>query len=375
MMHWSLPTSEELSLLGEPCRSAVTVYVPTSPTVEGRAHAFTAAKSGVDEGLRRLRAAGAPEPDLRAIADEWAVVAADEQLWGKLSNSLAIFLSPEISEDYVLANNFDTQTHAGGYFQLGQLMRAYTQPQSAFALTLAVDGWNLWEATPEQRVSELPMIGEHAVDAADATNRATIRGRQYMRRIGGDEGRKTLLDRYAQVVREAVRSELGAVDPKNERVLFLFAAEPLLSLFRSEELPRQVVAVPGAPDALRPDQIDEVIRQRIGEVVAAERSAEAESIGDGFAAGLASTDLAHIAKAAARGAVDTFVFDFTTQVPGMLDEATGQIVYDPAGSDLMCRVALVVLRKGGRVWAVRPNEISAGVWNGSTLARLRHRLA
>lgn len=375
MIHFSLPTSDELALLGEPHSNAVTIYLPTSPTVEGRTRAFTAAKSGVDDALRRLREAGADESDLRAIAAQWAVLADDGQLWGNLSNSLAIFISPELSEDYVLPNQFETQTHAGGYFQLGQLLRAYTQPQSAFALTLSVDGWNLWEATPEQRVSELALRGEHAVDAADATNRMTVHGRKYMRRIGGDEGRKALLERYARVVADAVRSELGALDAKGERLLFLFAAEPLLSFFRAEGLPWQVVDVHGAPDALRPDQIDQVIRDRIGELVAAERTSVADSIGDGFASGLASTDLAHIAKAAARGAVDTFVFDFTTQVPGMLDEETGQIIYDAAGSDLMCRIALLVLRKGGRVWAVRPDEITASVWNGSSLARLRHRLA
>ena len=114
---------------------------------------------------------------------------------GNLSRSLVVFLAPGFSEEYVLANAFSPRTSRGTHFDLAPLLRAVTTPQEAFALTLSSAGWNLWRATGSARVSEFEMVGDYADDAADATNRMSIRGRKLLRRLGGDEGQKVLLER------------------------------------------------------------------------------------------------------------------------------------------------------------------------------------
>lgn len=137
----------------------------------------------------------------------------------------------------------------------------------------------------------------------------------------------------------------------------------------------EVVDVPGSPDDLRPDQIDEAIRSRIGGLNASRVSARADAIGAGFASGLAVTDLAQAAKAAAAGAVEVLIYDFTVDILGAFDDATGDITFDEAGYDLLSRLAVKVLATGGEVIAVRPEEVSAEIWNGRLLAGLRFPLA
>ncbi|MFZ0529527.1 MAG: hypothetical protein WAL91_03190 [Propionicimonas sp.] len=375
MIRFDLPSTDDLIRLGQPHPDALSIYLPTAPTPAGRELAFATAKSAVDDAVRRLRDAGRSPAIQEALREQWTAVAGEDRIWSNLAASLVIFLSPDFAEEYVLPNDLEQRVHLGDYFDLNQLVRTVTMPQRAYALTLSSNGWNLWEATATTRARELELVGEHAEDAAEATNRSTIRGRKLLRRLGGDEGQKVLLERYAQVVADAVREELGRLDPKSATPLFVFANEPLLSLLRSQELPWSQVSVPGAPDELRPDQIDAAIRERIGKLTSATLSAEADRIGNHFASGLAVTDLAQLARAAVAGAVGKLFYNMSEGALGFLDDADGSISYDAErGYDLLSRIAVHVLRNGGDVVAVRPAEITAQIWNGKVLAELRHPL-
>lgn len=375
MIHFHIPTTDDLLRLGEPQGHALSVYVQTDPTPQGRELAFSSAKSAVDQAIRDLRGSGGTFNEQEALRAQWATIAEDSQLWGNLSRSLVILISPTVVEEYVLPNELEPHVQVGNHFDLAPLIRAITTPQRAFALTLSSQGWNLWQATESSRAAELELTGDHAEDAADATNRTSIRGRQPLRRLGGDEGQKVLLERYAQVVADAVREELRAIDPHQNSALFVFANEPLLSMVQSNNLPGSaVILVRGAADELRPDQIDEAIRARIGALTATKVSALADRIGNGFASGLAVTDVAQLARAAVAGAVQTLIYDITGDVRGELDVATGAIVPDPDGDDLLSQIAIEVLRRGGDVVAVRPGEVTATIWNGKVLGELRHPL-
>ncbi len=375
MVSYNVPSIQDLIRLGVPHPGAISIYLSTAPTPQGRELALTAAKSAVDQAIRSRRDAGATHAEQEAVRAQWAALADDDQLWGNLSNSLVVFLAPGVSEEYVLPNQFEPHTQLGDYFDIAPLVRAVTTPQRAFALTLSSDGWNLWTASEGARASELELVGDHAVDAADATNRTSIRGRQLLRRLGGDEGQKVLLDRYAQIVAEAVRDELGRIDPQGSVPLFVFANEPLLSMVQAHGLPGPLVAIPGASDELRPDQIDDSIRERIGAIAAAAVSARADRIGNGFADGLAVIDLAQVARAAAVGAVGTLIYDMTVDVRGTLDESTGAFQLTDEGTDLLSRIAVQVLRAGGDAVTVRPGEVEAEIWNDRLLAELRHPVA
>jgi hypothetical protein len=374
---YELPTLDDLNRLGERRDHAITIYAQTSPIVSERQSSFLNAKSAFDAAINVLRAGGLGHNVESSLRSQWDAIAGGVEPWNRLSASLAIFIAPGDSDVYVLPNRLENQHQAAEYFDLGQLVRAVTTPQEAYALTLSSNGWNLWVATATTRATELELAGEYATDAADATNKASIRGRGKANRLVGDEGRKTLLETYAKRVAEAVHAELGRVDPNAERPLFLFATDPLLDLYRAADQRRQVVPVHGAPDELRPDQIDDRIRESLSELNAEGTDARLERIGNDLVAGLVLTDLGDIARAAAAGAIDTLIYDFTVDIFGTIDELTGEITYaeGSGGYDVLSRIVVRALQAGAEVVAVRSAEVSAQLWNGTAVAHLRFALA
>lgn len=374
MARFQVPDIADLIRLGDRHERAITVYAETSPAPDDRENSLLQAKSAVDRALRTIREGGARHATEEQLRSRWAEIA-ESDLWLRLSRSLAIFIADDFHEVYVLPNALETQSQVGNYFDIGQLVRAVTTPQEAYALTLSANGWNLWRATATTRAEELPLDGAYATDVADATNRATVRDRGHVRRLVGDEGKKVLLETYAKRVAEAVQAELGQADPSASRPLFLFATDPLLDLYRGIDHRRRIVAVPGAPDELRPDQIDRAIRESLAKLNAQRTNERVEEIGNGVGRGLVATDVVDIARAAVSGAVSTLVYNFVVDILGRLDDTTGEVGYGDDGYDLLSRIAVIVLDKDGDVIAARPEEITAGIWNGTAIAALRFPLS
>ena len=375
---YQLPTLDDLARLAEPHELAITIYVATSPYVSERTTSQVTAKSLFDSCITKVREAGVRHAAETALRQQWESVINGE-LWSRLSNSLAIFISEDSAEVYVLPNALENQQQVARYFDLGQLVRAVTSPQQAYALTLSSNGWNLWHATATTRATELELNGDHPIDAADANNRTTIRGPKPGNRLTGDAGRKTLLETYAKRVADAVDHELYRLDPQSEAPLFLFATDPLLDLYHAADKRRQVVSVHGAPDELKDFQIDEKIRGTLSTLNAERVAARLDKIGNDLAAGLVLTDLGDIGRAAVVGAVDVLVYDFVVDIVGRIDNVTGEVSYADEGAsdayDILSRIAMAVLAGGGEVIAVRRDEVSAGIWNGTAVAHLRYPLA
>ncbi|GAA3963331.1 hypothetical protein [Gordonia caeni] len=356
MARYEFPSTAELLEMGTPRPNAVTIYVPATAAEYDVAR--TAVKSSMDQAIRTLRERGADhaiEESFHAIT-EWIL---NDDCWEVLSRSLAIFATPDGAEIYVLPNNLEHQIQVGGYFDLGQMVRAVATPQRAYAVTLSANEWHLWEASGTTEAHEVKV---DEGDFADA-------------RAHGDDRTQTL-EAYAKRVAEKVESVLNKADPTSERPLFLFATDPLEGMFREEfDGQREVVRVPGSPDDLRPDQIDATIRAGLDEINAQRATATVDTLADGISKGLVATDLADIARAAVGGSVDTLVYDFTVDTLGRLDGTTGEVTYSDDGYDLMSRIALIVLQNGGTPVPVRSAEIDSEIWNDVAVARLRYPLA
>lgn len=374
MARYTLPTVADLRELGEPQEYAISIYAATSPAPDEREASFLNAKSAFDRAIRQLRGSGVRHATESALRERFAEITKDEA-WTKLSQSLAIFLAPERAELFVLPNALENQLQVGSYFDVGQLVRAVTTPQSAYALTLSANGWNLWEATATTTAAEMDLVDDHDTDAADANNRATIRGRKHVNRLAGDEGKKVLLETYAKRVAESVISELGRVDPTAERPLFLFATDPLLDMYRGINDKRRLVTIHGSPDELGTDEIDRAIREHLSTMNAARTNALVDQIGDGISHGLVAKDLVDISRAATAGAVSTLIYNFTVDIVGTIDDPSGDITFADDGYDLLSRIAMTVLDRGGEVIAVRPEEVTSSLWNQTAIARLRYALS
>ncbi len=381
-IRYALPEPEDFIRLSGPHEYAITIYAETSPMVGERETSFARVKSGFDAGLDQIREAGARFADRERLKAEWDAIATDDELWGHLAASIAIFLSPSVSEVYVLPNRLDTQYLAASYFDLAQLFRATTFEQRAFALLISANEWSLWLATRTERASRLTLDDPRPKNVDDATARDVEAGQDNVRRLIGEEGRKVLLETYAKRVSDAVEKELYARQENKDQVVFVFAAEPLLSMLTARGVGGwELIPVSGAPDRLGAAEIDSVIRSRLEARNAKVVQRKVDSFGDGVSAGLLATGVPAIARAAVESAIDTLVFDFTVDVFGTFDRETGSVEFSPDGGktkppgtdfyDVLSAIAVTTVERGGAVIAVREGEVTSPLWNGEELAKLR----
>ncbi|KRE22928.1 hypothetical protein [Agromyces sp. Soil535] len=397
-VHYELPTTTDFSALAGPHHPAITIYASTSPVVTERERAEVAVKSAFDEAIEQVKASGASNHELSDLRHERDAIVGDEGLWAGLARALAIFVAPGFSEVFVLPNRLDDAVHVGSHFTLGQLLRAPSQDQEAYAVAISAHEWSLWHATPTDRAAKLAVDQAGTANLDEATHRepGEDRPRGHNRgiasqggasRLMGDEGRKTLLDLYAKRVADVVRQELQAYDPEERVPLFVFAAEPTLSQFiERAHNHRRIVALPGAPDRLGAAGIDEALRLQLATLNINEAETALHVLTEG-SAGRVERDLAAIGRLAADGAVETLWFDFTTSVNGTLDQESGAIEFATGNgvgenlddgthaADLLPQLALLVIAKGGKVVTVRSDDLDGTVWSGPAMAELRYALA
>ncbi|GAA4048175.1 baeRF3 domain-containing protein [Agromyces indicus] len=391
-VHYELPTPSDFKTLAGEHHPAVTIYASTAPIVSERERAETAVKSAFDEALDRLRADGEEPAAIDALKVERDRVLADKTVWGSLSRSLAVFAAPGATEVYVLPNRLDDAVHVGSHFTLGQLLRAPSQDQEAYAVTLSSNEWALWHALPTARAEEMPLDPNLPKNLEEAVNRDLG---EPIRKKGaghGDRGtpeqdrRPEIQDNYAKQVADAVWQALHAEDPDGRVPLFVFAAEPLLTSFMERaHNGRRVVAVPGGADRLNAAEIDEELRRQLASLNVHEAKSALKGLADG-SAGRVERDLAAIGRMAAEGGVETLWFDFTTSVNGTLDAESGAVEFatsnggGPAladgtrAGDILPQLAMMVLSRGGKVVTVRGDDLQDTEWTGPAVAELRFAL-
>lgn len=392
-VHYELPTTTDFQALAGEHHPAITIYASTSPVVSERERAEVAVRSLFDEAFERLRASGAEPSEIDALRTERDAVLADKGIWSRLARSLAILVAPGFSDVYVLPNRLDDAVHVGSHFTLGQLLRAPSQDQEAFAVLLSSNEWTLWHAEPTARAEQMPLDPNLPKNLEEAANREPgDTGRRGGAGGHGDRGmseedrRPANLDIYAKRVADAVRQELQAHDPDERVPLFVFAAEPLLSSFLERARNgRRVIPVQGGSDRLGSAEVDEELRRRLADLNVDEAKTALHRLADG-SVGRVERDVAAIGHLAAEGAVETLWFDFTTSVNGTLDPESGAIEFatdngngealhdGTHAGDLLPQLAMLVISKGGKVVTVRSDDLDESDWSGPVVAELRFAL-
>jgi hypothetical protein len=382
-VQYTLPGASDFTALAQRRSNAISIYVATSPVVAEREVSFTATKGAFDRALEEVKAGGAPAAVRSALEAEWQRIASDEALWGNLAASLAIFVAPDFSEIFVLPNRLENQLQVAEYFDIGQLLRSVTYPQEAYAVLLSANEWSLWFATARDRAARVDVSVEHPANLNESMSRDPLLDTERQPQRLGDADRTAELDLYAKRVSDAVTKELARRDPGSSDVVFVFAAEPVLSLFMGHGVhERSLVPVPGASDRLGAADIDQAMRERLSEWNARTAQDHVDEIAQGAGAGLVEAELSTIARAAVGGSIGTLVFNFTVDINGTFDDATGAIEYAPDNGrtmadgspayDLLSRIAVTVLERGGTTVAVREDEVVSTLWNGTAIAGLRY---
>ncbi|MGC3995401.1 MAG: hypothetical protein QM779_15005 [Propionicimonas sp.] len=352
MLHVGRPTVPQLVDLSRPQPQAVTVYQPLEPHRTDGTDVAAAIREPLRLALHRLAGTGVPSSARRAIADHVEALGRT----ASEGHCVAVFACPERAEAFVLPDHLAAEWRAGDRFDLGPLVRAVSSPQTAYAVTVGEEDWGLWWASGTAPVQ--------AVTSGTRENMASFAGGvryrlgQLWRALTWSRAFLMTRRSYLSAVARTVRARLEPFDPDYSAPMVVFGPPPLGDQLAAR-LPWRATVSPHDPATLRTSDIGRTLRGYAEARVRRQLSEHLARISDESLPGLPSRDVDEVARAAQHGRVDLLVYDSTASLR------------DASGADVLARIAVDVLARGGEVLAMEPDELHRGALDGPLLAHLR----
>lgn len=371
MLHIDLPSRNEIETLaayrGAP---AVSIYLRTAEAKGDAAADRIELKNLLKEAVGQLEVGGIEKRLIWPIEEAVSALVEDDAFWAFQASSLAVFATPDRVQTFRLPNKLTNMVEVSDRFHLKPLLRSVTFPHHAYVLAISMGAVRLVEVSADLPPHDVAIPGLPR-DAAAALGRRSHIERAGQMRSGEATSEHSILVRYARAVDQALRPLLkGESTP-----LIVAAAEPLASIFRNASSYGHVAsqAIVGSADDT-PDHVLATEARAVLDAINAEESASLEKLFAARAAqGRGTTDIAQAARAATFGAVDTLLVDIDASVSGAVDEADGTVTFDDrpdaANYGVVDEIARRVLRSGGRVVAVRRDDIPG---QGDLAAILRY---
>lgn len=368
-LHTDIPSRNDLeSLLAVHEPWCVSIYMPTTPVTSDAEAERIAFKNAAADAVAGLEAGGAPHDAVAAIDEQLADLVDDGVFWAHQAVSLAVFATAARMRTYRLPNRLGALVAVGDRFVVKPLLRTVTFPQAAFVLALAQGSVRLVEISPDlpPRAVSVPDLPS---DVASAAGKTSISDRSPRGAIQGAEGQKVKMRQYARRIDQALRPVLAGID----QPLILAAAQPLESIYRSvNSYPGLIdAAIAGNPEEIPDADLAGEARRLLDDLYAADVARTLERLDEFANRGRGATEIGDVARAATFGAVDTVLVDIDADVPGEIDGTTGAIAPGPSpqGGQVVDEIARRVLLSGGRVLAVRSEDLDG---RGVALAILRY---
>lgn len=371
MLHIDLPTRTQIEKLaayrGAP---AVSIYLRTTPNTQETKADRIELKNLLKTALAELEAVDAAKRSVWPIQEAIEALVEDDAFWVTQANSLAIFATPDRVRTFRLPNKLVNAVEVSDRFHLAPLIRSVTFPHEAYVLAIGVGAVRLVEVSadlPPHPVS-VPALPR---DFGDALGRRSHIERDGGMRSGESTSESALLTRYARVVDQALRPVLTG----DERPLIVAAAEPMASIYKAVSSYPHVAdaVVAGSADDTADHVLAEAARKVLDDIYAAELQAFGALYATREAQGRATTDVAHAARAATFGAVDTLMVDMDSALTGLVGEEDGAVTFDEAPDavnyGMADEIARRVLLAGGRVLSVRRGDLPG---HGDLAAILRY---
>lgn len=371
MLYVDIPTRQDIKALNKRRSDAcVSMYVPTTPLTQDVGISHTELRKLSKQAFSQLEAAGFDKRRLTLMQEAMEHLLDDDGFWRLQANSLAVLLTPEDIRTFRLANKLQASVEVSDRFHLKPLLRAVAFPHTAYVLTISENAVRLVEVMADGEPQHINVPGLPK-DAASAVHKSTLNSRGPVGRIQGSEGQKVRLAQYARIVDAAIRPILAGLDVP----LILAASEPLASIYRSVNSYPGLVSdgVTNTDDRTGNDDLAAAVRPVLDRQYAAELESVRQTYDARAGSGRAYTDLSDVARAATFGAIDTLLVDIDAVMPGTIDETSGALVLakkaGPSQYDVLDEIAGRTINAGGRVFAVRSEDIPGG---GPTAAILRY---
>jgi hypothetical protein len=362
MLYVDIPSLADLkSLAARRDDICVSIYLPTTPVSQETVGDRIELKNLAKEALRQLETAKADKRRIAALMEHLDDLVDDDEFWRFQARGLAVLATPDNARTFRVPNALVKIVEVSDRFHLKPLLRTITFPNTCFVLALAEGAVRLIQVSADLPSAVVGVDGMPK-EAGSAVGRASVNDRSPSGRIQGSEGQKVLLRQFARKIDHALRGLLtGSAIP-----LVLAATEPLASIYRSINTYAHLATagIDGSPvhstDAQLADRaralLDGLYRDEIDHWKKAFAARENED--------RATTDIAHAARAASYGAVETMLVDIDEVVPGTVDEKNGTVTLSESANatdyGVVDEIASRVIRFGGRVLGVRKADIPGG---------------
>lgn len=371
MLHIDLPSRAEIEKLaahrGTP---SVSIYLPTTPLSQEAKDDRIVLKNLLREATEQIQAADIAKRTLWPIEQAVEALIEDYDFWTEQAHSLAVFATPESLRTFRLPNRLTSVVEVSDRFHLKPLLRTVTFPHDAYVLAISMGAVRLVEVPADlpSRVVNVPGMPRNASEATGRRSHLEKRGDM---QSGEASSEHALMSRYARVVDQALRPVLAG----DERPLIVAAAEPLASIFRSVSRHPHLAAeaIAGTADRTPDHELAAAARPILDGIYAARLREIADLYAMRENQGRATGDIAHAARAATFGAVDTLIFDMDSVVPGTVDAESGAVTFADTASatsyGVVDEIAGRSLLAGGTLLAVRRDDVPGG---GDLAAILRY---
>ncbi|MFO0264219.1 MAG: hypothetical protein ACK53V_21535, partial [Planctomycetota bacterium] len=261
MLYVDTPTLAEMqSLINLRETGCVSLYLPTTPLTKDAQGDRIHLRNLTKEALEQLAEIKAPKKVIEWIAEEAGDLEQDDEFWKRQSHSLAVFISPNWSRTFRLANRLQPCVEVSDRFHLKPLLRAVSFSNRAFVLALSENEVKLYEIGADLRPLEIRLDGLPK-DAASAVGKSSINDPSPSGRIQGGEGQKVRLKQYARKIDAALRPLLSG----QQTPLILAATQTVASIYRSVNSYPHLLSglIEGTPDKLHWEDIDAGARKLI----------------------------------------------------------------------------------------------------------------
>jgi hypothetical protein len=361
MLYLDIPAADDLAdLAAHRGAIAVSIYLPTTPLTQAAAADRIALRNLARDAIDQLEAAGADKRRVAEVAEHLADLVDDDEFWRFQAHTLAIFVTPDNLRFFRLANELQPLVMVADRFHLKPLLRSVSFCHACYVLALAEGSVRLIEVSADLPASIAKVEGLPR-DAASAVGEATLNDRSPSGRIMGSEGKKVRLRQFARKVDGALRGLLaGSTVP-----LVLAAVDSLAAIYRSVNTYPHLASrgIDGSPERMNEADLAAAARAVLDDLHRAEIEAWIDRFQQRANQGRATTDIAHVARAATFGAVDSLLVDMDQAVHGTIDD-DGRVTFAETGSastyGIVDEIASRVIQSGGQVLSVRQQDIPEG---------------
>jgi hypothetical protein len=371
-------TTYDLKLLfedqSEHCVSLFTPMDKGTPDYQKNPIRF---KNLLGEVEEKLTAAGLRDSEIDKLLEPARKLLEVRSFWQHQGDGLAAFLSPELFRVLRLPLSFDKLVVVTGRFHLKPLLPLIFGSERFYLLTLSKKKIELLQGTQFNLdavdLDQVPQGIQEALKYDDPerqlqfhTGTSDVSGKRsamfHGHGVGKDDSKDNILRYFRQIDKG-----LGEILREERIPLVIAGVEYLLPIYKQANTYPHLLqqGIPKNPDDLSLDQLHKEAWNVIEPLFSQERQQDAARFNQ--LKGTARTsDLPDVVvRAAFGGRVDVLFIPLGVQVWGSFDPKSGAILLHdkerPGDQDLLDLAAIYTLMQGGKVYAVKKDQVPGGV--------------